>query len=68
MAKGLTQEALADAAGVNRPYVSHLEQQKYAVSLRKLEVIAKALGVKASVLIDEDLIIASEESSEQLAD
>jgi len=31
--KGLSQEALADAAGIDRTYVSALERQKYSLSI-----------------------------------
>lgn len=44
-AKGLTQEELADASGLDRSYVGSLERGERNVSLRNIEKIAKALDV-----------------------
>lgn len=43
--RGLSQEALADAAGVDRTYVSALERQIYSASLDTIERMAVALSV-----------------------
>jgi len=50
-AKGLSQEALADAAGIDRTYVSALERQKYSLSIDRLDQIASSLGVAPHVLL-----------------
>jgi len=50
-AKGLSQEALADAAGIDRTYVSALERQKYSLSIDRLDQIASSLGVEPHVLL-----------------
>lgn len=59
-ASGLSQEALADAAGIDRTYVSALERGLYSVSLDTLEKIASALKVPASQLVQD--IVAREQS------
>ena len=52
-AAGLSQEELADAAGVDRTSVSALERCKYAASLDVMERLATALRVTpASLLAD----------------
>ncbi|MBU3077631.1 helix-turn-helix domain-containing protein [Sphingomonas quercus] len=50
-ARGLSQEALADAAGIDRTYVSALERQKYSLSIDRLDQIALSLGVEPHVLL-----------------
>lgn len=52
--RGLSQEALAHEADVDRTYVSDLENCKYAASVDVLDDLAKALGVNACELIDEE--------------
>jgi transcriptional regulator with XRE-family HTH domain len=54
-AKGLSQEALADAAMIDRTYISALERQKYSVTIDRLDEIAKPLGVETHVLLMKDL-------------
>jgi transcriptional regulator with XRE-family HTH domain len=49
--KGLSQEALADLAEVDRTYVSALERQVYSASLDTIEKLAKVLGVEAADLL-----------------
>jgi transcriptional regulator with XRE-family HTH domain len=49
--KGLSQEALADRAGLHRTYISQVERGLKSPSLRSLEQIAQALGVPASALL-----------------
>ena len=51
---GLSQEDLADAAGVDRTYVSALERCRYAVTIDVLERIAEALQIAASDLLRAD--------------
>jgi transcriptional regulator with XRE-family HTH domain len=52
---GLSQEALADAAGIDRTYVSALERRKYSISIDRLDQLAEPLGVPSYVLLMEDL-------------
>lgn len=47
----LSQEDLADRAGVDRTYVSSLERSKYAAGIDVVDRIAKVLGVEASELL-----------------
>lgn len=49
-AKDLSQEAFAAAAGLDRTYISGIERGKRNISLRNIEVIAKALGTSISEL------------------
>ncbi|RLU01177.1 helix-turn-helix domain-containing protein [Ketobacter sp.] len=49
--KGLSQEALADLAGVDRSYMGHIERGEQNISLTKIYQIADALGVPARVLL-----------------
>jgi transcriptional regulator with XRE-family HTH domain len=48
---GMSQEDLADAAEVDRTYVSALERCRYAASVDVLERLARALGIAASDLL-----------------
>ncbi len=48
----LTQQALADKVGVHRVYLAKLEAGTRTPSLRTLERLAKALGVKVAALLD----------------
>ena len=42
--RGLSQEALAHLAGIDRTYVSALEREIYSVSIDTIEKLAAALG------------------------
>ena len=42
--RSLSQEALADAVGIDRSYVSALERERYSASIDMLERLAKGLG------------------------
>ena len=44
--RGLTQEELADLAGLNRNYVGMIERQENAATVDTLEDLAKALQVE----------------------
>lgn len=44
-ARGLSQESLADAAGIHRTFVSQVERELKNVSLDSIRRLANALGV-----------------------
>lgn len=48
--KGLSQEALADIAGLHRTYVSSIERGEKNFTVDSLERLAEALGVDAREL------------------
>lgn len=50
---GLSQEAVAEKAGIHRTYVSAIENGKTDLSLSIADKIAKALGKKLSQVIAE---------------
>jgi transcriptional regulator with XRE-family HTH domain len=50
-ARGLSQEALADLAGIDRTYVSSLERQRYSASVDMLDRLAAALEVPVADLL-----------------
>jgi len=50
--KGLSQEALADLAGMHRTYIGAIERGEQNVSLDNINKIAKALIVKPSSLVN----------------
>jgi transcriptional regulator with XRE-family HTH domain len=49
--KGLSQEALADAAGLHRTHISLIERGRRSVRLETLERLARALGVQPAELL-----------------
>jgi transcriptional regulator with XRE-family HTH domain len=49
---GLTQEALADKAGIHRTYLSDVERGTRNLSLVNIERLAAALGVSMSKLLE----------------
>lgn len=51
LAAGLTQEELSFRAGLDRAYISQLENDHKSPTLDTLFRLADALGVRASVLI-----------------
>jgi transcriptional regulator with XRE-family HTH domain len=51
--KGLSQEALAEAADIHHTYVGLLERGKRVPTLQVAERIANALGRKLSSLVEE---------------
>ena len=50
--KGLSQEELADEAGLHRTYLSHLETGKRNPGLEIIDRLSRALGVTAGKLLD----------------
>jgi transcriptional regulator with XRE-family HTH domain len=50
--RGMSQEALADEAGVDRTYISALERSAYSASITMVEKLANVLGVEASALLE----------------
>jgi transcriptional regulator with XRE-family HTH domain len=51
-ARGMTQEALARAAGVSLPYIGRLETGHYDPKLSTLRKLAKALAVPVVRLLE----------------
>lgn len=49
--RGLSQEALADLAGIDRTYVSALERERYSASLDMIEKLADVLKVDPHELL-----------------
>jgi len=49
-ARGLSQEDFAAECGLDRTYISGIERGRRNVSLRNLEVIAKAFGISLADL------------------
>ena len=47
----LSQEALADIAGIDRGYVSELERGNYAVTVDMIETIADALNIEPAEML-----------------
>ena len=50
--QGLSQEALAEKAGVHRTYVGMVERAEKIITLTNIEKFAKALGVDISRLFN----------------
>ncbi|HEY0959443.1 MAG TPA: helix-turn-helix transcriptional regulator [Novosphingobium sp.] len=55
VARGLSQEALADGATIARSYVSALERGQSSASVDRLDRLARELGVETYVLLMKDL-------------
>jgi transcriptional regulator with XRE-family HTH domain len=49
---GLSQEAFAAKCGLDRTYISGIERGKRNVSLRNIQIIARALGISMSQLME----------------
>lgn len=52
MEQNLTQEGLADRAGIDRTYVSALERQVYSASLDTIEKLANVLKIEPQSLLE----------------
>jgi transcriptional regulator with XRE-family HTH domain len=50
--RGMTQEELAEKAGIGRSYLARLETARQDPTLSTLEKLAKALGVKVAKLVE----------------
>jgi transcriptional regulator with XRE-family HTH domain len=50
--KGLSQEAFADLAGVDRSYMGHIERGEKNVTLTKIYQIAKALDMSLPAIFE----------------
>jgi len=48
----LSQEAFADKCGLDRTYISGIEQGNRNVAIRNIEAIARALGISISELTE----------------
>lgn len=55
--RGLSQEALAHLANIDRTYVSSIERERYSTSIDLLERLATALKVSPAELLTRELII-----------
>jgi transcriptional regulator with XRE-family HTH domain len=53
--RDISQEALADAAGLSRTYVSEVERGLRNISIDNMAQLADALGVPLKELVDPDL-------------
>jgi transcriptional regulator with XRE-family HTH domain len=53
LARGISQEKLAERAGLHRTYVSSLERGQRNVGLDNVHALARALGVDAADLFRE---------------
>jgi len=52
MKRNISQEDLADLAGVHRTYIGMIERAEKNITLRNIEKIAGALGLEISELFD----------------
>jgi transcriptional regulator with XRE-family HTH domain len=53
---GLSQQALADKAEIDRTYIGYIENAKFNITIEKAATLAHALGVTLFDLLDANLI------------
>ena len=51
---GISQEALAEKAGVHRTYIGMIERAEKNITLKNIEKISKALNIKIGKLLEFD--------------
>ncbi|MBI2422359.1 MAG: helix-turn-helix transcriptional regulator [Candidatus Hydrogenedentes bacterium] len=54
MARGLSQEALAEEAGLHRTYVGSIERGERNISIDNIERLANAFGLAPSKLLENE--------------
>lgn len=54
--RSMTQEVLAEVAGIDRSYLSQIENGVYGASIDKLEPLAISLGLEAWELLHPDTL------------
>lgn len=52
LAKGFSQEELADQSGLTRNYIGNIERRENSPSLKAMEAVADALGVSLLELLE----------------
>ena len=52
--KGISQEKLAEMAGLHRTYISDIERFQWSISLNNIQRIADALEIKTYKLLKEE--------------
>lgn len=63
--RGLTQEKLAELAGLHINYVSSCERGERNISIRNIAKIALAFGVSMSVMVEEESTPSMEASQDE---
>ena len=51
---GLSQEGLAERAGLHRTYIGMIERAEKNITLKNIKKVAKALNIKIGKLLEED--------------